>query len=117
VRGAISIEVTAMPAQHGPLPVSLLLPETMGSMLDFFVDHHRVFRMYVSGDTLIHQALTEIPRRYPDINLALFHLGGTRIAGILLTMDAHQGIEALKLVRRNGRSVKHLRFEEDGDGE
>ncbi|EQD55340.1 hypothetical protein B2A_05779, partial [mine drainage metagenome] len=23
------------------------------------------------------------------------------------------GIEALKLVRRNGRSVKHLRFEED----
>ncbi|MEW9622684.1 AMP nucleosidase [Rhodanobacter geophilus] len=27
------------------------------------------------------------------------------------------GIEALKLVRRNGRSVKHLRFEEDGEGE
>ena len=23
------------------------------------------------------------------------------------------GIEALKLVRRNGRSVKHLRFEDD----
>jgi len=30
-------------------------------------------------------------------------------------VDAHTkiGIEALKLVRRNGRSVKHLRFEED----
>jgi AMP nucleosidase len=27
------------------------------------------------------------------------------------------GIEALKLVRRNGRSVKHLRFEEDSEGE
>jgi AMP nucleosidase len=27
------------------------------------------------------------------------------------------GIEALKLVRRNGRSVKHLRFEEDIEGE
>ena len=27
------------------------------------------------------------------------------------------GIEALKLVRRNGRSVKHLRFEEDSDGD
>ena len=25
------------------------------------------------------------------------------------------GIEALKLVRRHGRSVKHLRFEEDLD--
>ena len=30
-------------------------------------------------------------------------------------VEAHikVGIEALKLVRRNGRSVKHLRFEED----
>ena len=27
------------------------------------------------------------------------------------------GIEALKLVRRNGRSVKHLRFEEDAEVE
>jgi AMP nucleosidase len=26
------------------------------------------------------------------------------------------GIEALKLVRRRGRSVKHLRFEDDFDG-
>ncbi|HKR76330.1 MAG TPA: AMP nucleosidase [Rhodanobacter sp.] len=34
-------------------------------------------------------------------------------------VEAHirVGIEALKLVRRNGRSVKHLRFEEDGEGE
>jgi AMP nucleosidase len=32
-------------------------------------------------------------------------------------VEAHikVGIEALKLVRRNGRSVKHLRFEDDGD--
>jgi AMP nucleosidase len=27
------------------------------------------------------------------------------------------GVEALKLVRRHGRSVKHLRFEADLDGE
>jgi AMP nucleosidase len=26
------------------------------------------------------------------------------------------GMEALKLVRRHGRSVKHLRFEDDFDG-
>ena len=26
------------------------------------------------------------------------------------------GVEALKLVRRRGRSVKHLRFEDDDDG-
>jgi len=34
-------------------------------------------------------------------------------------VDAHIriGVEALKLVRRHGRSVKHLRFEQDLDGE
>ena len=33
-------------------------------------------------------------------------------------VEAHikVGIEALKLVRRNGRSVKHLRFEDESDG-
>src|SRR3546814_1853301 len=48
-------------------------------------------RIYVSGDTLLHDQLHEIPRRYPDIDLALVHLGGTRILGILLTMDGEQG--------------------------
>ena len=30
-------------------------------------------RMYISGDTLIHERLREIPRRFPDIDLALLH--------------------------------------------
>lgn len=28
----------------------------------------------------------EIPERYPDIDIALLHLGGTEILGVLLTM-------------------------------
>ena len=31
-------------------------------------------RLYISGDTLIHDNLKEIPRRYPAIDLALIHL-------------------------------------------
>jgi L-ascorbate metabolism protein UlaG (beta-lactamase superfamily) len=42
--------------------------------------------------------LKDIPRRYPNIDMALLHLGGTRIAGVLLTMDAEQGVRALRLV-------------------
>ena len=99
VRGALRLEVTAMPAQHGPLPVSWLLPDTMGSMLDFSVGAERLLRLYISGDTLVHRALHEIPRRYPDVDLALLHLGGTRIAGVLLTMDDRQGVAAMKIVR------------------
>jgi L-ascorbate metabolism protein UlaG (beta-lactamase superfamily) len=56
-------------------------------------------RIHITGDTLMHDRLTEIPRRYPDIDLSLLHLGGTRIMGILLTMDAEQGVEALRTVR------------------
>lgn len=31
--------------------------------------------------------------------LCLIHLGGTKVAGILLTMDAEQGVKALRIVR------------------
>jgi L-ascorbate metabolism protein UlaG (beta-lactamase superfamily) len=40
-----------------------------------------------------------ITPRYPDIDLALLHLGGTRILGITVTMDGAQGVEALRRVR------------------
>ena len=72
----------------------------MGSMLDFRSERDgRAYRMYISGDTLVHEDLKEIPRRYRNIDLALLHLGGTRVLGILVTMNAEQGIEALRLIR------------------
>ncbi len=42
--------------------------------------------------------MKQIPKRYPDIDLALLHLGGTRAFGVLVTMDAKQGVEAIKLI-------------------
>lgn len=94
------LRVTALPAQHTPLAaLQPLLPRVMGSLLDFqHLDGTSSLRVYVSGDTLLHAALGDIPRRYPDIDLALLHLGGTRILGVLLTMDGRQGVEALRLV-------------------
>jgi L-ascorbate metabolism protein UlaG (beta-lactamase superfamily) len=47
---------------------------------------------------LIHERLREIPRRYPEIDLALLHLGGTKIVGIMVTMDAEQGVEAIRII-------------------
>jgi hypothetical protein len=55
--------------------------------------------MYVTGDTLLHDGLAEIAGRYPDIDVCLIHLGGTRIAGVLLTMDGAQGARAPELIR------------------
>lgn len=34
----------------------------------------------------------------PHAAAALFHLGGTRIFGIMLTMDGKQGAEAIKII-------------------
>ena len=62
-------------------------------------DRRIAFRLYITGDTLIFDDLKEIPRRYKDIDLALLHLGGTRVAGLLVTMDAKQGVELVQLVR------------------
>jgi L-ascorbate metabolism protein UlaG (beta-lactamase superfamily) len=99
-KGENQLNVTSMPGQHGPAMVDFALPPVMGSMLEFSkVGGRPVLRFYISGDTLVHDDLKEIPKRYPDIDLALLHLGGTRILGVMLTMDGKQGVEALKIVR------------------
>lgn len=98
-KGDIRLRITAMPGAHGPGFVSRLLPPVMGSMLDFETARgQRLLRLYISGDTLIHKQLKEIPRRYPDVDLALLHLGGTRALGIMVTMDAKQGVEMIKII-------------------
>jgi L-ascorbate metabolism protein UlaG (beta-lactamase superfamily) len=87
-----------MPARHGPAVLAGVMPQTMGSLLDFSTPDGSRFRLYVSGDTLVYRDLWDIPRRFPGIDLALLHLGGTRVLGILVTMDAAQGVEATRLV-------------------
>jgi L-ascorbate metabolism protein UlaG (beta-lactamase superfamily) len=99
VRGQARLRVTAMPGKHAPEPLKALLPPVMGSMLEFARGEEIVSRLYITGDTLLHDGLREIPGRYPDIDLALIHLGGTRVLGVLLTMDARQGVAALQIVK------------------
>jgi L-ascorbate metabolism protein UlaG (beta-lactamase superfamily) len=55
--------------------------------------------MYITGDTLVIDELKEIPRRFPNIDVALLHLGGTRVLGLLVTMDGKQGVEAMRIVK------------------
>ena len=103
-KGDVSLRVTAMPGEHGPGILSKALPSVMGSMLEFktlsgdSAEGKTLLRLYITGDTLIHEKLSEIPRRYPDIDLALLHLGGTRAFGVLVTMDGAQGVEAIRIV-------------------
>ncbi|HWP43424.1 MAG TPA: MBL fold metallo-hydrolase [Blastocatellia bacterium] len=109
----VSVRITSMPGKHGPAVVEAFLPPVMGSMLEFLRDTGRTaLRLYITGDTLLHDDLKEIPRRYPEIDLALFHLGGTQIMGILLTMDAEQGVEAIRII--NPREVIPIHYNDYG---
>lgn len=98
-KGSSRIRISSMPGQHGPGIVDFALPPVMGSMLDFEnADGEHLYRLYISGDTLIHDDLDEIPKRFPGVDLALLHLGGTRVLGILVTMDDEQGVEMLNII-------------------
>jgi L-ascorbate metabolism protein UlaG (beta-lactamase superfamily) len=70
----------------------------MGSLLEITSPATETRRIYITGDTLIIDELQEIPRRFPEIDLALLHLGGTRVLGILVSMDALRGVEAMRIV-------------------
>ncbi|WP_305784430.1 MBL fold metallo-hydrolase [Symbioplanes lichenis] len=93
------LRVTAVPAQHGPGPVDRLLPETMGSVLELEEDGRLRLRLYVTGDTLYGPHLSAIPRRCGEIDAMLIHLGGTKLLGLLLTMDDRQGVAMTELIR------------------
>lgn len=100
IKDGVHLRVTSMPAKHAPGLVQALLPPVMGSMLEFANEAGRIgFRLYITGDTLLSERLRDIARRYPDIDLGLFHLGGTRLFGLLLTMDARQGVEAIRIIK------------------
>jgi L-ascorbate metabolism protein UlaG (beta-lactamase superfamily) len=75
-KGGARVRVRAMPGGHALGAVAKMLPPVMGSLVEFENSRGEVaFRAYVTGDTVFFDELKEIPRRFPDIDLALLHLG------------------------------------------
>lgn len=98
-KGDSCLCLTSMPGRHGPGILSAALPPVMGSMLEFQpATGKTTFCLYITGDTLVYDQIKQIPQRYPEIDLALLHLCGTKAFGVLLTMDGKQGVKALKII-------------------
>jgi L-ascorbate metabolism protein UlaG (beta-lactamase superfamily) len=98
--GDATLRVTAAPARHTAGPLNLLLPAVMGSVLEYEpAGGGTPLRIYVSGDTVFHDDLAQIRERFPLLDLALLHLGGTRALGVLLSMDHKQGVDLVELLR------------------
>ena len=62
--------------------------------------------MYISGDTLMVDDLKDIPKHLngESVDLMLIHLGGTTIPSpsvplLMVTMDAKQGLELVRLIK------------------
>ncbi len=99
-KGDARLVLTAMPGRHGPPVFAALLPTVMGTMLDFPGQGAQPrYRMYISGDTLVYDDISLIPHRYPGIDLALLHLGGTRVFKMIkVTMDGKDGVRMLGII-------------------
>ncbi|GGM87668.1 hypothetical protein GCM10011609_25380 [Lentzea pudingi] len=97
-KGASTLTMTSLPGRHALGPLARVLPPVMGTMLEYRQVGARPFRIYLSGDTLVHPALREIRERFDGIDLAVVHLGGTKVLGLLLTMDGRQGADLVELL-------------------
>ncbi len=103
-----TLTVESLPAIHARGVMGKLLPPVMGSLLEHRVNGEVSRRVYVSGDTLTGEHLDAIHQRHPDIDVAVVHLGGTRVLLHTVTMDAGQGVDFLRRIRpRTAVPVHH----------
>jgi L-ascorbate metabolism protein UlaG (beta-lactamase superfamily) len=97
--GAATLTVTAVPARHTAGPLNLALPRVNGTVLEYrSAQDTTPLHVYVSGDTVMHDDLARIRDRFPALDLAVIHLGGTRVLGVLLSMDHRQGVDLIELL-------------------
>jgi L-ascorbate metabolism protein UlaG (beta-lactamase superfamily) len=99
-KGESSVTITAMPGKHATdEAVDELLMPVNGHMLDFCRNDDRLYRLYITGDTMLVDTLEEIPRRYPGIDLGLIHTGGTTFLVTVVTMTGEQAVGAVEITK------------------
>ena len=99
-KGDATVTITAMPAKHATEEaVNELLMPVNGHMLDFSRNADHLYRLYITGDTMLVDSLKDIPRRYPDIDLGLIHTGGTTFLVTVVTMTGEQGVQAVEITK------------------
>jgi L-ascorbate metabolism protein UlaG (beta-lactamase superfamily) len=99
-KGDVRLDLTAVPAEHtNNVDLQDMLMPVNGSMIDFSRGGRRQFRLYITVDTMLHHRLHDIPQRYPDIDLALVHAGGTTLFVTVVTMTGQQAVRAVEITK------------------
>lgn len=91
--GPEELRVTAVPAIHARGLLGRMLPPVMGSVVEHLVAGEVRRTVYVSGDTLTGEHVGEVRERFPTIDAAVVHLGGTRVLLRTVTMDGAMGVD------------------------
>ena len=97
-REGVGLRVTSVPGQHAPGLAQPLLPPVMGTVLELREGSGPPQRIYITGDTLYRTSLRDVAERCGPIDALVIHLGGTRILGLLVTMDARQGVQLVDTI-------------------
>jgi L-ascorbate metabolism protein UlaG (beta-lactamase superfamily) len=102
-RGTDTLRITSVPGVHGPGPLDRALPQVMGSVVELTRDGvtgpEVSWRGFISGDTLYRPFLGEVLERCGALDVLIPHLGGTKVLGITVTMDARQGADLVELLK------------------
>jgi L-ascorbate metabolism protein UlaG (beta-lactamase superfamily) len=95
-KGDEELRITSVPAIHARGLLGRMLPPVMGSVVEHLVAGAVRRRVYVSGDTLTGAHVDEVRERFPDIDAAVVHLGGTRVLLRTVTMDGAMGVDFVR---------------------
>jgi L-ascorbate metabolism protein UlaG (beta-lactamase superfamily) len=93
--------VTSVPGIHaGNAVLRALLPPVMGSVIELADGRQVRKRVYITGDTLLFSGLAEIAARFPAVDTAVVHTGGTTLpGGFIVTMTGADAAECLRVIR------------------
>ncbi len=99
VKDEEELRITAVPAVHARGVLGRMLPPVMGSIVEHVVAGSVRRRVYFSGDTLTGAHVDDVRERFPDIDAAVVHLGGTRVLLRTVTMDGAMGVDFVERSR------------------
>jgi len=94
-----TVNVAATPARHGPIGIEPFSGEVTGFVLTLGSSASDVTRIYISGDTVWFEGVAEVARRFPDIRVAILHLGAAKLPALgnaPLTMNSADAVAAAR---------------------
>ncbi|MFB7517691.1 MBL fold metallo-hydrolase [Streptomyces sp. NPDC056144] len=109
--GATTVTVTATPARHGPEGTEHVTGPVTGFVLAYEDENGATVHLYLSGDTVRHDALTAIGHHFP-VDIAFLHLGDAHFPSTgdrAFSMSARDGAELARAL--GARTVIPLHFE------